>query len=577
MKRLRRPRRRGWMQQLAGTVAGWLGAYASTDPRNTITQGFRPRSVSGYDIAFGDLPMLRNQCRDLERRNPTYRGAIEGLVANLVGTGIGLEPNTGSPEIDKRIRPHWMEYLTSCGINGEDIDDLQAQGCREMLNVGALLWRLVILPERAAAGKIPVVVMPLEVEWLSPTEVEPIAAGNTFIMGIELDQYGRDVAYHIRNPDLTQNIAARSARIPAAEMIHWYDKRRALQAHGEPWMAPSIETLFVQHDLVRAELASAKNTAAMSVFIQSSLPPAALAGNTDDDYTTNIPIGSVVRGYPGESVTPLSHTRPSQQIAPFLQMLRGMICAAARIGQRWLDRDTSRANYSSMRADQQDEERLVAPLRDRFGNGTIGRLYKAVLPYLAIKAGIVIPNATYRLIPDGTPYVNPKEDIEAALMSIRGGLSTFSEEAGKRGKDVQGLLTTLREELKDPLLAQIFSAQSTTSGQVQSALQEEGALSEDDKLIARIKAIQESLIKAGMPLNMWPVIIASSGAQTAPGAFIEAANATTAPTTQSAEPKDPEDPNDDPSQERIVETLRPIRDAEGRIAVIERVQSHQAA
>jgi capsid protein len=130
-------------------------------------------------------------------------------------------------------------------------------------------------------------------------------------------------------------------------------------------------------------------------------------------------------------------------------MLRGDLAAAMRLPQRYLDRDVRGANYSSMRADMLDSDRILAPVREWFGHMTAGRLYKAALPYLSVKAGVPMPKSQgYRLLPDGQPYVDPQKDAEAALTAIAGGLSTFRIEIAKRGGDLDEIWTEKAEEEK---------------------------------------------------------------------------------------------------------------------------------
>lgn len=439
------PRLRSYWDMMTSTIGGFLGGYTSTDPRNDIMRKFRPRGGSANELLASNLPLLRNQSRDLERKNPSARAVVEGLAANVVGTGIALEPDTGDETTNAKIREQWLDFITCVTVDGLDLYRLEDLSLREQVVAGEFIWRYVIDPDLAAAGQIPLRVILLESEWIADFGGTP-EPGNSLVAGVESTPLGRTAAIWMRNPDGTASPSLQ--RVPVAQLNHGFDKRRALQCRGEPWMAPVIETFFQERELVRAELAAARNTAAMSVVITSKNPgPPGVDEN--GEATTDIPIGAITRMFPDEDAKAFSHTRPSQQISPFRQMLRGDICGAMRLGQIWLDRDASRANYSSQRADQQINERLLSPVREQFGHMTAGRLYVAVLPYLAIRAGVPLPRAKYRLIPDETPYVNPVEDIQASLLAIAGGLSTWEKETGKRGGDRKEIWTQLAKEWED--------------------------------------------------------------------------------------------------------------------------------
>lgn len=424
-----------WIESALGSVSG----YQVLDPRRKILpSGLILRSESANELATMSLPRLRALSRKLERDNPTARASVEGLVAQIVGTGIALEPDHGDEAVNKALRREWIAYTTACDITGtRSLFDLQAQTCRDTVTAGEFLWRTPVLPERADAGLVPLVVLPLECEWLAN---EPAAYttpdGITAVAGMDLDRWGRPVAYHLQNPEVVAG--ATVERVPASEIIHGYERRRSLQNRGEPWLAPVIERIWQEGDLVDAELRSAINCAGMAIVITSE--------NHDDvdtteqgtpvDPATRIAVGGVARVFPGEDVKAFSHNRPAQQIAEFRRSLRGDIAAACRVDQRWLDRDYGRANYSSMRASNIDSDRLLAPVREWFGHATAGALYVRVLPYLCVLAGVRMPKRiAYRLVPDGTQYVDPLKDAQAAAAAIGSGLSTFEAEIGKRGGD----------------------------------------------------------------------------------------------------------------------------------------------
>jgi lambda family phage portal protein len=412
-----------------------LGGYTATDPRRKILSPRRPGKATANELATANLPQLRNYSRHLERNNPTMRAGVDGLVALVVGSGIDLEPDTGDEKTDEIIRQGWKEWCESCAVDGRDIFQLQSQGFREVVTAGEGLWRLVMLPERTEAGEIPLAVLPLECEWLDDDAAGVAYSGNTVRVGpITLDRYGRPLTYLLKNPDM--NAMGGQEEVPATAIMHFFEKRRSMQARGEPWAAPIIETLQQERDLVDAELQAAVTSSSIGIAVTSAAHGALDdEDGTSEDPAQSLKIGGVARLYPGDDVKSFANTRPSQQIMPFRAGLRGDTAAAMRLPQRFLDRDVSRANYSSMRADMLDTDRLLSPVREWYGHATIGRLYKEVLPFLALRAGIAVPRAKYRLIPDGQPYVDPTKDVAAALEAIDGNLSTYEAEIGKRGGD----------------------------------------------------------------------------------------------------------------------------------------------
>jgi len=351
------------LSPIASKLVGWFGGYNATDPRRKILDfsSLYQTKASANQLLNGNLAQLRAYCRQLERNNPTARAGIEALKALVVGSGIALEPDTGDEQTDAMIRDEFAAWCEDCGINGESIWHLQSLGIAEVVTAGEGLWRFVFDRDAERKGKLPLRILPLDAEYIRDDEG---GTGDlTTVAGVKVDNLGRPVAYLLRNPETEDN----PEEVPASSIAHFFERRRPVQNRGEPWFAPLVETLMQERDLVDAELKAAVSTASLGIAIESEYQPGLDTTDygSDTDPVQDLKLGSVVRLFPGEKVAPFSHTRPSQQIAPFRQMLRGDIAAALRIPQRFLDRDVSRANYSSMRADRHARHRAAFGARPR--------------------------------------------------------------------------------------------------------------------------------------------------------------------------------------------------------------------
>ena len=485
-----------WLSPIASYAFGSIGGYNATDPRRkgTISR-IAAHKATANQLLNGSGPALRQYCRALERNNPSARAGIEALTAIIVGTGISLEPDTGDEALDAQIRDRFNDIVERIGVHGESVYQLQGLGIRDMVTCGEGVWRIVPSDD----PRLPFRVLPLDSEWLADDVGDSEKDRErqlTIAAGVGLDKYGRPVRYYLRNPETDGDVEPVSSR----DIVHFFERRRPIQHRGEPWFAPVIETLMQERDLVDAELEAAVNTAALGIVIESDMPDegADVEAASGDDPAQAVALRSVVRLFPGEKVHAFSHQRPSQQIAPFRQMLRGDIAASLRIPQRFLDRDVSRANYSSMRADMIDTERLLAPVREWFGKMTIGAIYELVAPLIAAEFGIPMFRTRYRLVPDEQPYIDPQKDVAAATSAINGDLSTLEHEIGKRGGDWKQVEEQRQRERIDIALARI----------------------------EEIKRIDQAVQASGVDGLEWSHIATLSGAATAPGAYLSAAGTT---------------------------------------------------
>jgi lambda family phage portal protein len=462
------------LSPVATTLSGFMGGgYNVLDPRRKIIdrgQMFANKATANQ-LLNGGLSQIRTYCRHLERNNPTAQAAVLALDALVIGSGIDLEPDTGDDATNGLARKIFYDWMRSVAVDGSDIYQLQHTAMRECPVAGEWVWRVI----PGGDGPINLRVLPLEGEWLSDAEGAAPENGCTMAAGVELDRYGTPVSYFLAPPE-----GGKPEKVKASSIIHGFEKKRSLQARGEPWFTPVIETLMNERDLVDVELRAATVTANIGLAIESEYHDRVdtTEHGDSDDPVQALGLGSVVRLYPGEKVNAFHHTRPSQQIAPFRQMLRGDIAAALRIPQRFLDRDVSRANYSSMRADMLDTQRLLQPIREMVGHKTIGALYRIAAPYISAMIGIAIDPSRYRLLPDGQPYVDPVKDINAATAAIAAGLSTHEAEIGARGGDYRQVWAQLAKEQAEMAALGITTSQPSAAPPSKPSKPED---EEDDK------------------------------------------------------------------------------------------------
>lgn len=456
---------------VATTISGWFGSsgYNATDPRRKlIERQIMANRRTANELANGALAPLRSHCRHLQRNNPTAISISRAHQALIVGTGISLEPiiKTGMRQTaalkaaQQAISDEWDKWQAHCGVNGESLTQLQNLGILELDGAGEVLWRWVILPDLIEQGEIPLRIMPLEGEWIVDDAVT--SQGDlTAVNGILVDRYGRPRQFVLLNPN--QEVDNKPEVVPVEDLNHIFETDRPLQNRGIPGLSAAIEMLKNAQDLVDIELYAAKQTASPALVVTSDLIPDDVT-DTDtygdaDDPVHGLKMGSVARLLPGESLSAYSHTRPTPEVAQFDLFLRGKIAASQRISSGFLDRDYTRANYSSRKAEQIDNNMILGPVRDWYGECTAGRAFMKVLPFLAVHAGVSAQGIGYRLIPDEIPFLDPVKDTMGILLGIAGGLTNFQTEIGKRGGNAKDIHEQLKKELTDdPLLAEILGS-----------------------------------------------------------------------------------------------------------------------
>lgn len=469
------------------TLSTWVGAYASTDKtRKEVFNNWRPFTLTANQAIAGNLTTLVAQCRHLERTTPVGRAVCEGLCADIVGSGIDILPDTGDDALNAKLYEKWREWCEHALADGRSLWEWQSSIPRELCTAGRGLGRFVIDMERIKKGWLPVAILPLEVEWISATPVAPLLPGNHFIRGIELDGLGRPQRYHIRHPEAP--VAGPGETVAASEIIDAFERRRQQQVHGEPLLAPVVERLLQDARLIETELKASINTAAPSVFIESESAGDALGNETDDDGDpiSTIAAGSVVRGYPGESVTTIENKRPSQQIAPFRDTIRQDVAAACRVSLHWLTRDFGHTTFMNARTEMLQNKRCHVSLKEMVGRDCAGRPYEKVVPWMMLALGQKLPQDEIKLArlmryetrPDQPEYVDPTKDVTSSVNAIAHNLSTYDIELSSRGKNFLSVFK--QRKLENELLLQ-FGLPVPVPQKSPNAQPEEKTEGEDDK------------------------------------------------------------------------------------------------
>lgn len=435
------------------------------------------------DLAVAREP-LRRRSRHAYQNSASARAIVESLVALIASSGIDIDPDSGSEKNDDALREQWELFVETADASGRlDLWELQRQALRSLSMAGEFIWQIVNIDD--PMRPFPFAILALEPDQLSETPVAPVAAGNDFTAGVECDRYGRPKFYHIlsqpadqvaqplggtllpqsggaQSTNFTGGQATRGERIPAERIIHGFEQQRPGQTRGEPWLAPLLTTLHQERQLVDAELTSAKIGAAPAIAIKtagSGFPdqadPNYTGSNAQAQRQYDFTPGAIAVLGENESVEVIRNERPSQLIAQFRNMLRGDLAGAGRIPQRYIDRDVSRANYSSMRADMLDTRRLLDPVQNWFGRLVAQEVYRRVFPQLATGAGLAIPRdgtperrrmERCKVHPDGWAYVDPQKDLDASKSAIDAGLSNYTDEIQRRGGDVRAVWKKLKAD-----------------------------------------------------------------------------------------------------------------------------------
>jgi len=261
------------------TLLAGMGGYKGASRSTRTLADWNPMGGDADAQILGDLSMLRERSRDLERNEPIAGGAINTAVSNVVGTGLSMQSRVdadalglSADEADAWQSDTMRKYeLWACSVWADitlkqPLYQQQGLAFRSVCAAGDH----VVLLTRNTASPLPVKLslQHIEADRLCNKDRAPDRDG--LVAGVQMDERGAPRQYHFAsaNPDRRAGVAAlkqltwtivdawgkASGR---RNVLHLFERTRAGQTRGVPMLAPVIEPLKQLGRYTDAELTAA--------------------------------------------------------------------------------------------------------------------------------------------------------------------------------------------------------------------------------------------------------------------------------------------------------------------------------
>ena len=320
------------------------------------------RRLASWQVGDGAPPghshesvqILRERSRDLRRNNPYVQRFVQGLGANVVGTGITnqIQRRQGvSFTSASDAESAWQAWAdsTACDFDGRhNFYGLQGVAFRSTVESDEVLIRRHI-GRRSINQPIPLQLQILEIDMLADHAVpDASTTGRQIRGGIEFDAKGRRVAYHLfKEHPATPQASTETVRIPAEEIIHLYRVDRPGQIRGVPWAAPVMPRLKLLDSYEDAALERARVSACFSAFVTDPDGPPEVT-SAEEDLPFKVEPGMIEILGPGKEVT--FGTPPSNaDYSDFVRANLRAVAAGLGVPYELLSGDLSQVNFSSGR------------------------------------------------------------------------------------------------------------------------------------------------------------------------------------------------------------------------------------
>jgi len=446
---------------------------AATD---RLTFGWRAPNNSADSELASSLRQMRGRSRAAMRDIPYAKRARVVVVNNVIGAGVGMQGNirTADGKLQKSandgIEAAWHKWVRadSCHTGGAlHFSDLERAAMGQVFESGEVFIRLHV--RQFGASAVPLALELIEAERIADDFSQPIGANgeNQVRMGVEVDTFGRAVAYWIREHHPSEiryaiNATDKMIRVPADQIIHLRIVDRWPQTRGEPWLHATMRRLNDMEGYSEAEIVAARGAAAYMAFIKTpDNSPIPVDGQIEDQRVIDMSPGIVEQLPPGWDVVMNNPNRPNPNMDPFMRLMLREVAAGVGVSYESLSRDYSQSNYSSSRLALLDDRDLWRTLQQWWIRAFREPLHRAWLrqAVLAGAVGSVTIDAylnraehyeQVKFKPRGWNWVDPTREVEAYRQAVLSGFMTVSDVIAQtgNGRDLEDVLQERASELE---------------------------------------------------------------------------------------------------------------------------------
>jgi len=423
------------------------------------TRMWRASTGGPNTINLAGLGTIRARARDQVRNNPWGSSALDKLTANGIATGIQAKGLWGTPAFKALEAKLWKRWLAVADADWTcDGYALQALAWREWKEVGEVFVRY---RSRRESDGLPV---PLQVQLIEaeqcPSELYTTASnGNQVRGGIEFDAIGRRTAYwmykeHPGDASLSYG-GMELVRVPADQVEHVYQPKRAGQIRGVPDITPALLRMF---NLDRFSDNVLERQAIANLFLGfytqkeegfgEEGPQAPIAEGAeqaaDGVQLAGMEPATMQELPPGMDV---KFSEPPDAGSNYSDFMRnGLMSIASTVGVPYevLTGDLRGVSDRALRLILNEFRRLIEmwqwltfiprfcqPMRARYFDAAVLAGKLTIDGYADIREDVV----DTLWVPEGWPYSHPVQDVDADGKAIRLGLKSRSATILSNGED----------------------------------------------------------------------------------------------------------------------------------------------
>ena len=436
---------------------------------------FLTSSTSADAEIKNNIRLLRDRSRELARNDPYISRYLNLMVSNVVGKhGIRVSSKSrndnGSLDLaaNQLIERAWKEWsqIGNCTINERmTFLDCQKIFVETLFRDGEVLVRKIKNTNSPFGFQIQF----LEADHLDENKNQNADKnGNSIKMGVEVNKYGKPIAYHLFKKHPFDNTYPRPSqeyiRVPADEIIHAYLPQRAEQTRGVSLIAPVMANMKMLNGYYEAEIVAARVGASKMGFITSGDGDGYVGdGEMEDTFnpTMNAQAGVFEQLPAGMDFKAFDPTHPTSAFESFTTSVLRSIASGLNISYHALTNDLTSVNYSSIRQGALEDRSMYQLYQQFVIDHFINPIFKSWLEMAMSTGYINLPIAKFdkfsnaiNYIPRSFSWIDPLKEMQANVVGLQNGITTYSDIVSSYGKDVEEIF---EQHQKEKELADLYN------------------------------------------------------------------------------------------------------------------------
>lgn len=439
--------------------------------QDDLTFGFTSTNAAIDVEIAGALERLRGRSRTLAQNNDYARKFLSQVECNVVGpNGFMLQVKAeegGRPDAlaNTLIEGSFAEWGRRgvCEVSGQlSFVESQQLVATTRARDGEALVRFVRGQE--SGNRFRFALQIIDVDRLPIGYNVDLGNGSRIVMGVEINRYGRPVAYHLHrnHPGTVPSSYAYASmeRVPATDILHLFRAMRPEQRRGVPAMHTAMLRMEMlgKFDLAAAA-AARKGAETLGFFVSPNgevLPGDATAAD-GNQVQTSAP-GTYDTLPAGYDYRPHDTKYPSDVYGAFVKAsLRG-IAAGLGVSYNSLANDLEGVNYSSIRAGVLEERDMWMAEQGWLIEAFLRPVYEGWLRSALLAQAVTYPGGSalpatkldkflaHHWQGRRWAWVDPQKDIEANIAAINAKLKSRREVIAEQGRDIEDVWMQLQAE-----------------------------------------------------------------------------------------------------------------------------------